>query len=92
MPDPNGIDFLLQKLKAARFSGTLELRFESGQVASASLIHFLPFKESTSELPFIGSRRNAQLAQSHGQNRRKSVAKPYNSKIQCTILQIIDLP
>jgi hypothetical protein len=53
MPDPNGIDLLLEKLNAARFAGVLELRFEGGQVASAKLTHFLPFSELSRKLPGI---------------------------------------
>jgi hypothetical protein len=36
---------LLNKLEKARFTGTLDLHFEAGQVASARLTHFLPFAE-----------------------------------------------
>jgi hypothetical protein len=61
MPDPNGIDLLMEKLKAARFSGTLELRFESGQVASAKLIHFLSFKELSRPLPGIDPETDFKL-------------------------------
>jgi hypothetical protein len=45
---------LLDKLEAAKFSGTLELRFESGQVESAKLEHLLPFSELGRALPCIG--------------------------------------
>ncbi len=41
---------LLTKLEASHFTGTLELRFEVGQVSSATLIHFLPFSELNKEL------------------------------------------
>jgi hypothetical protein len=41
---------LFEKLEKARFTGTLSLRFESGQVASAELIHLLPFSELSREL------------------------------------------
>jgi hypothetical protein len=53
MPDPTEIDLLMKKLKAARFAGILELRFEAGLPASAKLIHFLPFSELSRELPGI---------------------------------------
>jgi hypothetical protein len=44
---------LFAKLKKAKFSGTLELRFEAGQVASATLIHSLAFSELGRALPVL---------------------------------------
>jgi hypothetical protein len=44
---------LLEKLKKARFSGELHLRLESGEIASAKLIHLLPFSELGRELPGV---------------------------------------
>ncbi len=44
---------LIEKLEKAKFSGELRLRFEAGQVASASLSHFLPFSELGKELPAV---------------------------------------
>jgi hypothetical protein len=44
---------LLDRLEVAKFSGTLELRLESGIIASATLHHFLPFEELGRELPTI---------------------------------------
>jgi hypothetical protein len=42
---------LFTKLKKARFTGSLELRFEDGQPASATLTHYLPFSEIGRALP-----------------------------------------
>jgi hypothetical protein len=36
---------LFEKLEKARFTGTLSLRFERGEVASAELLHLLPFSQ-----------------------------------------------
>jgi hypothetical protein len=44
---------LFNKLTGAKFSGVLELRFESGAIAAAKLEHFLPFAELGRELPII---------------------------------------
>ena len=44
---------LLDKLGKAKFTGELHLRYESGQVASAELIHFLPLSELGRELVTI---------------------------------------
>ncbi len=41
---------LLDKLEKAKFTGELHLRFEAGQMASAELIHLLPFSELGREL------------------------------------------
>ena len=44
---------LLDKLEKAKFTGKLTLRFEVGQVASAELVHFLPFSELERTLPTV---------------------------------------
>jgi hypothetical protein len=47
------LERLLEKLKAAKFTGELHLRFEAGEVASAKLEHFLPISEIERVLPTI---------------------------------------
>jgi hypothetical protein len=47
------IDKLLEKLQKARFSGELRLRLESGEIASAKLIHLLALSELSGEIPLI---------------------------------------
>jgi hypothetical protein len=44
---------LLERPEASKFTGPLELRFESGQIASAKLEHFLPYSEFGRELPLV---------------------------------------
>ncbi len=47
---------LFDKLNAAKFTGTLELRLESGAIASAELRHYLANTEFLKPLPGIDDR------------------------------------
>jgi len=52
---------LFDKLEKAQFTGDLHLRFESGQVTSAELIHFLPFSELGRELVTVEPEKESSL-------------------------------
>jgi hypothetical protein len=52
---------LFDKLKKAKFTGELRLRFEVGQPASAMLIHSLPFSEFERELPTVEPENNDEV-------------------------------
>jgi hypothetical protein len=56
------LDPLLQKLQKAKFTGSLDLRFEAGEIASARLTHFLPFSELSRQLPGVGSHWNQTIS------------------------------
>jgi hypothetical protein len=44
---------LLDRLSAAHFSGTMELRFESGSIASAELTHFIGKDQFGADIPIL---------------------------------------
>jgi hypothetical protein len=53
MDKPTDLDFLLEKLAAARFSGKLILVFNRGEIESADLTHFLQNSEFKRPIPVI---------------------------------------
>ncbi len=52
---------LFEKLAKAKFTGELRLRWESGRVAGAELIHFLPAAELGRELPTVENEKEFTL-------------------------------
>jgi len=52
---------LLGKLQKSKFTGSLTLRFEGGQVASAELQHYLSKAEFTKPLPTIDEEKGFAL-------------------------------
>jgi hypothetical protein len=69
------INPLLAKLAAAKFTGTLELRLESGQLTSARLEHFLPFSELGRQLVTVEPETAVIMAGNH-----KGLAKIVDSE------------
>ncbi len=52
------VSALIERLEKAKFSGTLELRLESGEIASAELHHFLANTEFLKPLPTIEDKKD----------------------------------
>jgi len=54
MTDSEGITALMERLQKAKFTGTLELRYSSGEVVAAELHHLLAHAEfQTRPLPVV---------------------------------------